>query len=90
MARDKGLEELLNDSLDAVAGLTQKAMFGGAAWLVNGNLLCGARDDGMLIRLGKDRDAWALRIVGSSRCSHARPLDERLGKGGARCERFPR
>jgi hypothetical protein len=64
MARDKGLEELLNGSLGEVPGLTQKAMFGGMAWLVNGNLLCGARDDGMLIRLGKDRDAWALKIAG--------------------------
>lgn len=64
MARDKGLEELLNDSLESVPGLTQKAMFGGWAWLVNGNLLCGARHDGMLVRLGKDQDAWALKIPG--------------------------
>ena len=62
MARDKGLEELLNDNLAGVPGLTQKAMFGGMAWLVNGNLLCGSRDDGMLVRLGKDNDAWALKI----------------------------
>jgi hypothetical protein len=41
MARDKGLEELVNDSLAAVPRLTTKAMFGGLAWLVNGNLLCG-------------------------------------------------
>ncbi len=36
MARDRGLEELLNESLEAAAGLTEKAMFGGWAWLVNG------------------------------------------------------
>ncbi|HLJ85692.1 MAG TPA: TfoX/Sxy family protein [Candidatus Angelobacter sp.] len=64
MARDKGLEELLNDNLSGTRGLTQKAMFGGMAWLVNGNLLCGARHDGMLVRLGKDKDAWALAIPG--------------------------
>src|ERR1700709_306334 len=64
MARDAGLEELLNGDLEAVRGLAEKAMFGGWAWLVNGNLLCGARDDGMLVRLGKDRDAWALKIPG--------------------------
>jgi hypothetical protein len=64
LARDKGLEELLADNLAGVQGLTQKAMFGGLAWLVNGNLLCGSRDDGMLVRLGKDNDAWALRIAG--------------------------
>ncbi len=64
MARDKGLEELLNDDLAKVPGLSQKAMFGGWAWLVYGNLLCGARDDGMLARLGKGNEAWALGIPG--------------------------
>ena len=64
MARDKGLEELLNDHLKGVRGLTQKGMFGGWAWLVNGNLLCGARAGSMLIRLGKENEAWALQIPG--------------------------
>jgi hypothetical protein len=64
MARDEGLEELLNDSLKSVRGLTQKAMFGGWAWLVNGNLLCGARRGGMLVRLGKENEAWALEFSG--------------------------
>ena len=39
-------------------------MFGGWAWLLNGNLLCGAREDGMLVRLGKGNDAWALEVAG--------------------------
>jgi hypothetical protein len=64
MARDQGLEELLNDNLAGTKGLTQKPMFGGVAWLVNGNLLCGAREGGMLVRLGKGKDAWALKIPG--------------------------
>ena len=64
LARDKGLETLLNDSLATVPGLTQKGMFGGWAWLVNGNLLCAARSDGMLVRLGKENEAWALKIPG--------------------------
>ena len=37
-------------------------MFGGWAWLLNGNLLIGARSDGMLVRLGKGNDDWALRL----------------------------
>lgn len=60
MARDAGLEELLRDELGERPGLGEKAMFGGRAFLLNGHLLCGARDDGMLIRLGKGNDAWAL------------------------------
>ena len=62
MARDEGLEELLRELLQADPGITEQAMFGGRAWLLNGNLLCGARDDGMLVRLGKNNDAWALEI----------------------------
>ena len=64
MARDQGLEELLNEQLEALRGLAQKPMFGGWAWLLNGNLLCAARDDGMLVRLGKGKDGWALDIRG--------------------------
>ena len=64
MARDPGLEELINDELADLTGVTQKAMFGGLAWLANGNLLCGARKDSLLVRLGKGNDAWALKISG--------------------------
>jgi TfoX-like protein len=64
MARNKVLEELLGDDLAQARGLTDKAMFGGRAWLLHGNLLCGARDDGMLVRLGKGNDAWALAMPG--------------------------
>ena len=62
MARDEGLEELLREDLGSEPGLTEKTMFGGRAWLLNGNLLCGAREDGMLARLGKDKDGWALAL----------------------------
>ncbi len=62
LARDAGLEELLREDLGTPSGLTEKAMFGGWAWLLNGHLLCAARDDGMLARLGKDRDGWALDL----------------------------
>lgn len=62
MARDQGLEALLSEDLEGERGLTGKAMFGGWAWLVHGNLLCGARSDGLLVRLGKDNDAWALQM----------------------------
>ncbi|QIL21093.1 TfoX/Sxy family protein [Thermomonas sp. HDW16] len=64
MNRDAGLEELVRDDLHAISGLSEKAMFGGWAWLLNGNLLCGSRQDGLLVRLGKDNDAWALQVAG--------------------------
>ena len=91
MARDKGLEELIHQELSAYPGLQEKVMFGGWAWLLHGHLLCGARVDGMLVRLGKDLDAWALAIdsvlpmmsrgramPGWVRCSSAVYGDDRL------------
>ena len=53
MARDRGLEDLIRNDLPPGLALTEKAMFGGVAWLMNGNLLVGARGDGMLARLGR-------------------------------------
>ncbi|HUO22557.1 MAG TPA: hypothetical protein VMU59_08590 [Caulobacteraceae bacterium] len=60
MARDEGLEELLREDLQGEPDLSEMTMFGGRAWLLHGNLLCGARHDGMLARLGKDNVDWAL------------------------------
>lgn len=62
MARDPGLEDLIREDLPRDLALTEKAMFGGWAWLLNGNLLIGSRGDGMLARLGKGADAWALAL----------------------------
>ncbi|HHQ6556527.1 TPA: TfoX/Sxy family protein [Serratia fonticola] len=59
MARDQGLEEILREDLEALSGLTEKAMFGGF-WLLDGKLIFAACDDGMLTRLGTDRDSWTL------------------------------
>ena len=75
MARDEGLEELLREDLAAEPGLKEKAMFGGWAWLRDGNLLCGAREDGMLVRLGKGNDGWALALPGiAPMISRGRPM----------------
>jgi hypothetical protein len=81
MTRDQGLEELIHDELSSISGLTVKAMFGGRAWLLGGNLLCGARDDGMLVRLGKGQDAWALRIEDITPMQ----LGNRIMHGWVRC-----
>lgn len=64
MARDEGLEELVRDDLEGLSGLTEQPMFGGVCWLLNRNLLCGARHDGLLVRLGKGNDGWAVKIPG--------------------------
>jgi hypothetical protein len=62
MARDRGLEELILDDIGSLPGLSDKKMFGGLAWMLDGHLLCGARDVGMMVRLGKGNDGWALDL----------------------------
>ena len=62
MARDRGLEELVLDDLGDLPGLTTKPMFGGLAWMLDGHLLCGARDVGLMVRLGKGNDHWAVEL----------------------------
>ncbi len=64
MVRDKGLETLISEDLSEQSGLTEKAMFGGWAWLLHGKLLLGARDRGMLARIGEENESWALSIPG--------------------------
>ena len=39
-------------------------MFGGWAWVLDGKLLCAARHDGMLARVGKANEGWALSMPG--------------------------
>jgi hypothetical protein len=74
MARDPGLEELIRADLPPDAW-TERAMFGGWAWLLNGNLVCAARADGMLARLGKGHDGWALSLPGVAQMiSAGRPM----------------
>jgi hypothetical protein len=62
VARDLGLEDLIREDLPRGLAIGERAMFGGLAWLLNGNMLLAARQDGMLVRLGKDNDAWALAL----------------------------
>lgn len=64
MARDAGLEELVMSDLSGLEGLVEKTMFGGWALMWRGNLLTGARDDGILVRLGKGNDGWAVATPG--------------------------
>lgn len=64
MARDFGLEELMRERLSDIPNLTEKPLFGGLAWLLDGSLLCAARDDGALVRLGKGNDHSALEKDG--------------------------
>src|SRR5579872_6272543 len=82
MARDEGLEELLREGLEGERGLSEKRMFGGLAWLLYGNLLCAASSRGMLVRLGKGNDGWALEQPDIERLTmHGRGMEGWLRAG---------
>ena len=65
MAYDEGLAQILRDDLATLAGVTEKKMFGGLCFLLNGNMLCGVHRGGGMFRVGKDHEAKALAIDGA-------------------------
>jgi len=69
VARDEGLEQQIREELGPLDGLHEARMFGGLAWMLDGNLLCACRHDGMMARLGKGNEAWALAVDGVTEVS---------------------
>ncbi len=64
MAYDEGLAQLLRDDL-AGEPITEKRMFGGLAFLLAGNMVCGVHKGGTMYRLGKSTYAGALTLAGA-------------------------
>ncbi len=46
MAHDEGLAHILRDDLIDVAGISERNMFGGLCFMLNGNMLCGVSPKG--------------------------------------------
>ncbi|WP_204114309.1 TfoX/Sxy family protein [Shimia biformata] len=65
MAYDEGLASVLRDDLIGRDGISEKKMFGGLCFLVNGNMLCGVSKAGAMFRVGKENEAAALAIDGA-------------------------
>jgi TfoX/Sxy family transcriptional regulator of competence genes len=63
------LAERLRKSLAGRRNITEKRMFGGACFLLRGNMLCGTGKTNFMFRVGKAQDAEALSRRG------ARPMD---------------
>ena len=51
MAFDERLAERIRAQLGKRSGVTEKKMFGGLAFLVNGNMCCGVHGTEMIVRL---------------------------------------
>jgi hypothetical protein len=66
MAYDEALATRVRKALARKSGLTEKKMFGGLAFLLNGNMCCGILGDGLMVRLDPERAASALREPNTS------------------------
>ena len=64
MAYDEGLAELMRGDLD-FDGIEEKKMFGGLAFMLHGNMVCGVHSGGGMFRVGKSREEAALAIEGA-------------------------
>jgi TfoX/Sxy family transcriptional regulator of competence genes len=60
MAYDEALADRVRDLLADEPGLTEKAMFGGLAFLLDGNLSVGIRSDELMVRVGAEGTGEAL------------------------------
>jgi TfoX/Sxy family transcriptional regulator of competence genes len=69
MAYDEVLAERLRDVLADRKGITEKRMFGGLAFLLDGKMFCGVNANDLMVRVGPDGDGAALAEP------HVRPMD---------------
>jgi hypothetical protein len=68
MAYDEGLAQTFRDALADRSGVSERKMFGGLCFMLNGNMLCGTYRDGGMYRVGKGNEAAALALP------HVRPM----------------
>lgn len=65
MAYDEGSAQMLRDELAELEEISERRMFGGLCFMLNGNMLCGVHKDGGMFRVGKENEAAALAIPGA-------------------------
>ena len=69
MAHDELLAARIRAALGPLPGLEEKKMFGGVGFMLNGNMACGVHKNGLIVRVGSEKDAWAISQL------HTRPFD---------------
>src|ERR1700741_5078044 len=60
MAVDEALNERVRKILGDRADVTEKRMFSGTCFLLNGNMLCAVNRERMMFRVGKDQNDKAI------------------------------
>ena len=69
MAYDEALADRVRDALARRSGLTEKKMFGGIGFMLNGNMCCGVVKEELMVRVGPDGYEEAVMLP------DARPMD---------------
>lgn len=69
MAFSEALAQRVREVLGKRKGISERKMFGGLAFLLNGNMCCGVMGDLLMLRLGESGAAEALAEP------HVRPMD---------------
>ena len=80
MAYDDVLADAVRSDLRRYDGVTERAMFGGIAFMVDDNMAVGVTDDDLMVRVGKDAHDAALALPGASTMT----MGEREMKGWVR------
>jgi TfoX/Sxy family transcriptional regulator of competence genes len=71
---DEGLAERIRVVLEGRPKVTEKKMFGGVAFLLDGKMFVGIVKDDLMVRVGPDRYEEAIRQ------RHVRPMDFTVGR----------
>lgn len=61
MAYNEALAQRIRVALGRHADFTEKKMFGGICFLINGNMVCGTSSEELMLRLGDERAQAALQ-----------------------------
>jgi TfoX/Sxy family transcriptional regulator of competence genes len=60
MAYDEALAERIRPLVDARGAVTERKMFGGIAWMLQGNMACGVLGDDLCVRMAPEDAERAL------------------------------
>jgi TfoX/Sxy family transcriptional regulator of competence genes len=69
MAFDAGLADRIREVLPRSPAISERNMFGGLAFLMNGHMFCGVVKNALMVRLGDELAVAALKQP------HTRPMD---------------
>ena len=65
MPHDPHLADRMRAALARRRGISERAMFGGFCWMLNGNMLCGVEVGRFMFRVGKELETKALTRPGA-------------------------